>query len=84
MPAQQKAGPVSAYANRGPACICVAEPHQAAAILAPLSQSRSRLDVSQRKYCTSAKAYFFFFLAVFFFAFAFLAFLAMVPSVVPN
>jgi hypothetical protein len=38
--------------------------------------------VSQQRYCVSAKAYFFFFLPVFFFAF--FAFLAMVPSVVPN
>jgi hypothetical protein len=61
---------------------CVAEPHQAAAISASRWQSRTRLDVSQQKYSVSAKAYFFFFLAVFFFAF--FAFLAMVPSVVPK
>src|SRR5271157_4063444 len=45
-------------------------------------KSRTRLDVFQQRYCVSAKAYFFFFLAVFFFAF--FAFLAMVSSVVPK
>ncbi len=42
--------------------------------------SRTRLDVSQKS--SVGKTYFFFFLPVFF-AFAFFAFLAMLPSVVP-
>jgi hypothetical protein len=47
-----------------------------------MAKPRTHLDVSQQRYCVSAKAYFFFFLAVFFFAF--FAFLAMVPSVFPK
>jgi hypothetical protein len=58
----------------------VTEPHQAAAIS---TQSRARALMCLRRYCASAKAYFFF-LPVFFFAFlAFLAFLAMLPSTIP-
>jgi hypothetical protein len=60
-----------------------AEPHQAAAISVCDVKTRTRLDVSQQRYCLS-KGYFFFFLPVFFFALAFFAFLAMLPSTIPN
>ena len=63
----------------------IAEPYQAAAIVYFAQAKRARLDVfqldgSSRKLL---RDYFFFFLAVFFFAFAFFAFLAMLPSNVP-
>jgi hypothetical protein len=45
--------------------------------------ARTRLDVSQQRYCVG-KGYFFFFLPVFFFALAFLAFLAILPSTIPK
>jgi hypothetical protein len=46
-----------------------------------MAKPRTRLDVSQQGWCVG-ETYFFFFLPVFFFAF--FAFLAMVPSVIPK
>jgi hypothetical protein len=82
--AERKAGPVSAYAHRGPALNLLSLNHiKPRQYRLAMSKPRTRLDVSQQRYCVSAKAYFFFFLPVFFFA-AFFAFLAMLPSAIPK
>src|SRR5216683_1075657 len=61
----------------------VTEPNQAAAISASRWQS-ARALMCLSKGSPVGETYFFFFLPVFFFAFAFFAFLAMLPSVIPK
>ena len=79
---ETKAGPVSAYAHRGPTFDLASLTTSNRGNIGSRCQSRARaLNVSAKVLCVG-EGYFFFFLPVFFFAF--FAFLAMLPSAIPK
>jgi hypothetical protein len=78
---ERKAGPVSTYCASRSGLDLVSLKTLSGGNFSSRTKARTHLDVFQQTYCVG-EGYFFFFLPVFFFAF--LAFLAMLPSAIPK